>query len=72
MTEYERKKLAKLDLIITLLQGLGLENRGIRTHIASASDLHDGVLKDVIRQVREIREDDAKAIAKKTRPGDSR
>lgn len=46
----------KLDQIIQLLQGLVLENRGIRVHVSSATDLHEGVLKDVTRMVREIRD----------------
>jgi phage terminase large subunit-like protein len=45
----------KLDTIIELLQGLTLENKGIRTHISTAQDLNEGVLKDVTRMVREIR-----------------
>ena len=72
MTEYERKKLAKLDAILTLLQGLTLENKGIRQHISSAQDLHEGALKDVTRLFREMRDEDAKVIAKKTWRGDSR
>jgi hypothetical protein len=52
MNEDDRKK---LDEILNLLQGLSLENKGIRRHISTASDLHEDVLKDVTRMVREIR-----------------
>lgn len=72
MTDYERKRLAKLDVIITLLQGLTLENKGIRQHISTAQDVNEIVLKDVTRLFREDREIHMKEIAKRTRPGDSR
>lgn len=72
MNEFEQRKLDKLDMIIRLLQGLALENKGIRQHVSSAQDLNEGVLKDVTRLVREIRDNDARASARKTKPGDSR
>jgi hypothetical protein len=72
VTEYERKRLAKLDAILTLLQGLTLENKGIRQHISTAQDVNEIVLKDVTKLFREDREIHLKEIAKRTRPGDSR
>lgn len=53
MTDSDR---TKLDQILQLLQGLALEYKGIRVHISSASDLHEGAMKDVTRMVREIRD----------------
>lgn len=52
MNDDDRKK---LDQILEILQGLALENKGIRRHISSAQDLHESALKDVTRLVREIR-----------------
>jgi hypothetical protein len=52
VTEEDRKK---LDMILELLQGLTLENKGIRRHVSTAQDLNEGALKDVTRMVREIR-----------------
>lgn len=50
------KDSAKLDLIIELLQGLTLENKGVRVHISRVTDMNDGVLGDVTRMVREIKD----------------
>jgi hypothetical protein len=46
----------KLDQIIELLQGLSLENKGVRVHVSRVTDMNDGVLADVTRMVREIRD----------------
>lgn len=53
MTDDDR---AKLDQIIELLQGLTIENKGVRVHVSRVTDMNDGVLADVTRLVREIRD----------------
>lgn len=67
MNDEDRKQLAKM---LSLLEGLELEAKGIRRHVSSAQDLHESILKDVKRVLINIRDQDHKRG--NTWPGDSR
>jgi hypothetical protein len=66
LNDEDRKNLA---LLLSLVQGLKIDAAGMRQHVSSAQDLHDSVLRDVLRVLIDIR--DRERRKGHTWPGDS-